>query len=416
MAQAWRTVRGSLAMAMAVVLMAGMTVAFSGTSASAQVPGTNGLIAFDRGGDLFTVLPDGTGETNVNSQTAFDHSPSWSPDGRKMAFVRIPENVPGENALLYTMDANGGNVTRMPSVSAPNEFEAIHLQPAWSPDGSKIAVEVVTGVRETSGIYVMGSDGSNVTQLTREFDNGPAWSPDGNKIAVSRGNSIVTMNSDGTDPTVRVEGGDGLIHESPTWSPDGSSIAYSSRVFASGRAQIRVNDGANDRAIFDRPSTDDVEEPEWSPDGTSIAFAWNRRIYTMTAAGGSVTQIAERGSSVVGARAPSWALAGSPSTSRCERFSSVPVDRLPPQIRRDIALVDLGLDQPVLCVNGRLIIDLSRLPVRLPVRLEVGDLLSGGTKIIVRSPGKETGPPAGETLPRLKLDGLLKQKNQVTPE
>ena len=416
MAQKRRSVRGRVAVAVALALIAALFVALNGSSASAQVPGTNGLIAFDRGGDLFSVRPDGTGETSINSQPAFDHSPSWSPDGTKVAFVRIPEDVPGENALLYIMDANGGNVTRMPSVSAPNEFEAIHLQPAWSPDGSKIAVEVVTGVRETSGIFVMGSDGSNVTQLTREFDDSPAWSPDGTKIAVSRGNSIVTMNSDGTDPVVRVEGGEGLIHESPTWSPDGSAIAYSSRGFESGRAQIRINDGVNDRAIFDRSSTDDVEEPEWSPDGTSIAFAWNRRIYTMTAAGGSVTQIAERGNSVVGARAPSWARAGSPSTSRCERFSSVPIDRLPPQIRRDIALVDLGLDQPVLCVGGRLIIDLSRLPVRLPIRLEVGDLLKGGTKFIVRPPGKETGPPAGETLPKLPLDGLLKQKNQAPLE
>ena len=407
---------------MALALIAALIVAFSGGPASAQVPGTNGLIAFDRGGDLFTVRPDGTGEVNINNHPAFDHSPSWSPDATKLVFVRIPVDPEGESAELYTMDANGGNVTPLPDVF-PDQFEVTHLQPAWSPDGQKIAFRLLAEEPETEGIYVVNADGSNITQLTKgSRDSYPAWAPDGAKIAISRSGSIVTMNADGTDATVRVQGtnsGNDLVrHEAPTWSPDGSLIAYHTRNNITRRAQIRVNDGATDRAVFERSmdNTRTVEEPEWSPDGTTIAFEWDRRIFTMSDAGGGVTQVAAAGSAVVGARAPSWATAGPPRPSRCERFSSLPLAQLPPQFRRDVALLDLGFDQPVLCVNGRLIIDLSRIPVRLPVRLEVGGLPSGGTKIFIRPPGKETGPPAGETLPRLRLDDLLKQKNQVRPE
>lgn len=80
---------------------------------------------------------------------------AWSPDGRKLAFVRDRD----ANSEVYLMNANGSgqrNLTRNPAHDA---------DPAWSPDGQKIAF--ASNRDGNSGVYVMNADGSGQRKLAQ---------------------------------------------------------------------------------------------------------------------------------------------------------------------------------------------------------------------------------------------------------
>ena len=119
--------------------------------------------------------------------------PVWSPDGRKIAFVRS-----NTRRGVYVVSADGSGMRNL----TPKPKGAAHAAPAWSPDGQEI-----TFAAERSGnseIYVMNGDGSGQRMLTRNpaYDGDPAWSPDGQKVIfVSNRDGlyeIYLMNADGS--------------------------------------------------------------------------------------------------------------------------------------------------------------------------------------------------------------------------
>src|SRR6476659_3848947 len=132
--------------------------------------------------------------TNNNAQ---DSSPSWSADGRRIAFA---SNRDGKTEI-YIMDADGSNVSRLTNNSTDDDF------PRWSPDGRRILFH---SNRDGNGeTYVMNADGANQTRLTIDTadDRGASWSPDGKRIAFAsnRGNTnpynfdIFVMDADGSN-------------------------------------------------------------------------------------------------------------------------------------------------------------------------------------------------------------------------
>jgi WD40 repeat protein/HYR domain-containing protein len=224
--------------------------------------------------DIFVVGADGTGRTRLTSH--FDFEPSFSADGRQIAFSRW---VAGERNLanIFVMAADGSGLTEL-------EGPAFDAEPSWSPDGRQIAfVSMRDGNNE---IYVMNADGSAQTRLTNDPapDATPSWSPDGRQIAFARGGDIYVMAPDGSGVT-RVTDHPAFDGE-PTWSPDGRQIVF--RSDRDGNAEIYVMgaDGSAPTRLTNHPAFDGV--PSWSPIGL-IAFQSHRdgpaRIYVMNTDG-----------------------------------------------------------------------------------------------------------------------------------
>ncbi len=149
--------------------------------------------------------------------------------------------------------------------------DEVNYDPAWSPDGSKIAF-TSGGTGGGERIWVINADGSNRTDLTgTSFGacHDAMWSPDGSKIAFAKSH-IWVMNADGSNPTRLTDNAKDDFF--PVWSPDGSKIAFTSRIEGKGNAYIRVMnaDGSNQTRLTDNASDD--YSPAWSPDGSKIAF------------------------------------------------------------------------------------------------------------------------------------------------
>jgi TolB protein len=126
---------------------------------------------------------DGGNRRRLTGNEAFDGSPSWSPDGRRIAFTRTGGlGTDRARGGIFVMDADGQNelqVSRTPRRSFDVQPE--WSRPAWSPDGRWIAFVSDRSDRDEheNEIYVMETNGDQVRRLTENevWDLEPAWRP-----------------------------------------------------------------------------------------------------------------------------------------------------------------------------------------------------------------------------------------------
>ena len=270
------------------VLLATVAVGLPATARPAY-PGQNGRIAFvsdrdDYQSDIYTMNADGSSVTRCARDGMRDDDPAWSPNGTQIAFssVDLTGAGGGDERDLYVMDADCGNVRRLTTDHLDPD-----IAPTWSPNGRRIAF---MRDHDDTGwdIYVRdlttGLD-TNLTNMPAADNESPVWSPDGTRIAFEsqRDNpfgEIYVMDADTGLNVTRIT--DTAGSGDAAWSPNGKKIAFKSG------GEIHVRD-------LETGETTDLNNaggasPAWSPDGSRIAFMTHRdgnwEIYSMDAATG----------------------------------------------------------------------------------------------------------------------------------
>ncbi len=235
--------------------------------------------------DLYTMRIDGTAQTRLTFQPRLNYfGPSWSPDGRKIAF-----SLGSGSGLfnLYVMNPDGTDPRPLTHLSL-----TCYLQ-HWSPDGSQLVfIAQQGGDVTTAAIYTINADGSHLRRLTHEhaWEYGPTWSPDGKRIAFGsqRGGSwhLYLMDADGSHLHLLTA----MSGNKPTWSPDGRTIVFTSDVSGHNDLYVMDADGSHLHLLASYG-----DHAAWSPDGRHIAFESNRsgnqEIYVMNADGSGITNL-----------------------------------------------------------------------------------------------------------------------------
>ncbi len=294
-----------------------------------------GQIAFmsDRDGnwEIYVMDADGKNQRRVTNNPADDKWPSWSPDGKRIAFESDRDGdvhpIHGNpTSEIYMIDADGRNPQNL--TNSPYHDR----EPAWSPDGSRIAFGALRENRINYEIYVMDVDGENLQRLTDNPGNDghsgnrfPSWSPDGERIVFTARRAWHVENKFAITYEVYVldvESGeqhrltDNRNNEwSPSWSPDGQRIAFSADrkgILQNFDIYVMDADGGNQQNV----TNDRVRDgsPSWSPDGERIAFVSSRDgplrdgfptsdIYVMDADGGNLQNLTNHPGGDTG---PAW--------------------------------------------------------------------------------------------------------------
>jgi TolB protein len=226
-------------------------------------------------------------------------SPSWSPDGKKVAYVSFEDRKP----VIYVHELATGRRIALSNQKGNNSA------PAWSPDGKKLAISLSKD--GNTQIYSINADGTGLQRLTRGYtiDTEPQYSADGRYIYFTsdRGGNpqIYRMSAEGE----QVEGGKRITFKqgfvtSPRISPDGKYLAYIANIGGAFRLYI-LNLATGDAQALTDGSSD--ESPSFAANGRYVLYSTKvggRRVLAAVSVDGNSKQILSIPGSDV--RQPSW--------------------------------------------------------------------------------------------------------------
>lgn len=195
----------------------------------------------------------------------FEHSASFSPDGRSILFVR------DERVHLMRRDGSGARPVRRDFLE--------QACPRFSPDGRKISLWRGRPGR-SGGHFVMNADGTGLRRISRgeRFAWGcPSWFPDGKRLVFAKDYNLYVAGADGKASRRITDDADGTLYR-PSVSPDGRWIAcdgFSNR-YGYGIVVMRADGTALRRITTGSSEIENDAGAAWSPDGRRIAFSGYR--------------------------------------------------------------------------------------------------------------------------------------------
>ena len=238
--------------------------------------------------EIYIADYDGANQRRVTTGRSLNINPTWSPDGRSIAYASYRRGEPN----IFISNIYQGTLEELTKKAGSN------FLPSWSPDGTRVCF--MSNRDGHMQLYVANRDGSNVRRLLDEKadDGAPTWSPNGTQIAFTSDRS--------GSPQIYVIDVDGLrqrritsdYSDRPTWSPAPyNEIAFSARTgpgsdikvidLASGQVrQLTFGEGTN-------------ESPSWAPNGRHLAFTSTRsgktQVFVIARDGKNLRQITNTG-------------------------------------------------------------------------------------------------------------------------
>jgi Tol biopolymer transport system component len=219
---------------------------------------------------------DGDGIHEIGKCTAGkcigNGNPDYSPDGKKITFVKVlgsdPNNPTG--ITLWTMNADGTSPVQLTKQKIDRSAD---FEPSWSPNGKQIAFTRFSVARNAQALFLIHPDGTGLQRLTKWGINagGADWSLDGSLIifesyrdcCTGHISQVYTIRTDGSGTMHRLTSIGRNIE--PGWSPDGKKIVFAHQPGKGANQFADVYEmDANGKNIVPIITTDLWEsEPEW---------------------------------------------------------------------------------------------------------------------------------------------------------
>jgi dipeptidyl aminopeptidase/acylaminoacyl peptidase len=204
-------------------------------------------------------------------------SPRWSPDAKRLAFLR--DTGGNERLDIWLVDRDGETERNL-----TNEPDVTHRDIQWSPDGSRIAYVANAGGKGFAVHVIHVATGGMRALTDGRFDDAqPRWSPDGKRLLFWSRRDDVRTNSDlfvisaeggaATKLETREADGESLDGD---WSSDGTRVAFTTNVRRRYEIAVAALDG--DKVIKVEPLTKsifDETQPAWRPDGRAVIYLHN---------------------------------------------------------------------------------------------------------------------------------------------
>jgi len=302
-----------------VTLFLIMTTIACGTTSTGEedLPAIPGKIAFsakDDGGtfQIFTMNADGSSIRQLTNDELFSIDPAWSPDGTRIAFARSSGSTAGGS--LWVMDADGGS--QQPLVTNPRTGSPqFGSNPAWSPDGTKLAFNLCLNCERGGSnfeIFVADLQTGTIDTLTGHpaSDNHPAWSPNGRQIAFVSDRDFF----------------------------DADTLRFRQDLY------VINSDGTGLQRLTE---TGNATRPVWGPDNNFIAYEWGRggnHVYLYENSSGQITRIESglqfTGNSMWNKNGTKLLVSGRKSEGSQPELRLLNIEVEPPEILQNLVLDD----------------------------------------------------------------------------